>query len=1687
MGYNLLYYICKMKESFLSILFILYLVNIHAQQAGFTFSQPSKCAPSTVSFTNTSTGSPDSCHWNFDDGFSSPSANPTHPFTNAGIYTVTLTAYYPNNISNTYTQAVEVLPPPSFSFRKLNDSVCPGGSISFTSSVTYPANANAIRSYSWDFGDGGFSSAPNPTYQYMNVPNNPVLYPVSLTVTDTNGCNQKVTISNYIYVKPKPVIDFIVDKQFFCIPDTPVVTFTNQTTATTNNAYVWHFGDGAQSTLENPVHNYHGIGNYSVSLTATSQEGCTNTLSKPRLIEVINYQVKITASDTILCSVPVKVTFEATSSSTNNNYTWNFGDGGGGQSSIHPVTHTYNTSGTYTVTVIANSHNGACLAYDTIRVHVYDSIGAEMLINGTSPYPYYIPPPFPSGRMVPRFYALCNFQLPDPVLFENASPYSSTDDFGFGSTSWWFGDGDSARRDPAPHIFSNDTDRYSITMQTVTPYGCLLEKITTEIWFHSYIPPTQIRTDTIGGCAPLTLDSTIFYYTPQSWDILPDTFIWDWGDGSPLDTTLWSSVSPLLTSPFRVRPTPSSFTNHTYTDTGIYTIMLTLINEIGCPYTIRYDVIPVGYPPKAGIIPTFEEACYSKAKTTFAFIQAFDSVDAQGNIIARAHADEWLWSDLDGFCYWTAEKDTTTLRVCDTGYQHIRMVPYHNKCPGDTVTMEKVAYVCPPMAGFTTNGSVFSASYCDYPVRIELDNTSRGATAYKWFLGDAVDLINQSTDTAKNPPPLVYLQSTPFLSQYRLNPGITITMVAYNDDSVDINSPTYNRCKFCTDTVSSYFIIYDGKTSLVHLPQNICQGSMVTFYDQGTYDYYVDEWTLDFYPQDPLNNEHTSGYSSLRENKSSKCESILCGGGGCSHIVVDPVDDYADIQKEGLSLAFNNMDNYRAVLRTIEFGSRCIRSDTIYFTVYPQSTPSFLTSKSGIGFTDKKDTLCANNPDILYLWDASYTLSPFDTAKITRWEWKMRKDSISRDSSTLQNTLFKDTAAGIYDISLHLVNEYGCISDSVFKEHVLVNKITTDFHPSQGTFCNHTPIEFNNFSYIAPYDHNKNTKLTCTWDWGDGTPPYIQTGTVGKIYHTYHRSKLPDTVYVTLTVSANGICSGTLTAPLIIAGPTANFTDDGHRFPCPGNGRKINFQSTSTGNPVWFYWNFGDSLSGINNESNVKDPIHDYLRAGTYDLTLIVKDTNKCADTLFVPKHVFIDGPAGNFQYGELSGCVDHRVVFVPSTTNTDSVIVNPDRANPITEGGTKVNDSLWYTYQKVGLYVPYFYLIKWTDNNGTLERCVVEWPGTDTVFVRDIIPDFKADSIYCSRSPVEFPNTTTLLPAASFGIDSTIWTFGNGDSLKAIDGYTQYDTVGIYNVNMIVYAKNCTKQITKPVEVIDLTNTMYTGPDSANTCGSNIEVNLMADSISGIPMELIPQYKWVFDDGEIIEGNPASRSFHTSGVYPYRVEITFGISNCFIIHSDTINIQFYSSPVAEFEAKPQTVNFGEEIRFIDKSSPGNGILISWYWNFGDSTGSSLQNPAHTYTNTSGYITVLLKIEDEFGCKDSIEHEVLILESLDFPNIFTPIGTDGKRYVFRPLEKKGYFKDFLIDIYNRWGNLIWTNSCTEPNCPDYADPFWWDGYNKSGELVHDGVYYWVVSATPLSGTKPLIKNGSVTVVGRNGK
>lgn len=146
--------------------------------------------------------------------------------------------------------------------------------VTFSNSTT-----GADAGYLWDFGDGSpTSGTAEPNHVYTN----PGVYPVTLTGINTGGCNNFVTRSVTVYSVPQP--DFSVGLPPFSCSGSPTL-FQNNTPALTDSNisdWNWEFGDPANSisTVRDPSFTYTAGGNYSVDLTATSDAGCSQTISK---------------------------------------------------------------------------------------------------------------------------------------------------------------------------------------------------------------------------------------------------------------------------------------------------------------------------------------------------------------------------------------------------------------------------------------------------------------------------------------------------------------------------------------------------------------------------------------------------------------------------------------------------------------------------------------------------------------------------------------------------------------------------------------------------------------------------------------------------------------------------------------------------------------------------------------------------------------------------------------------------------------------------------------------------------------------------------------------------------------------------------------------------------------------------------------------------------------------------------------------------------------------------------------------------------------------------------------------------------------------------------------------------------------------------------------------------------------
>ena len=252
--------------------------------AQFTLNPSKGCAiPHTVFFTDQST-LPDTWLWNFGDGGASTLQNPVHNYTATGNYIVTL--IITDTIigtSDTAFATVDVsIPTANFTGNGSSAGAfgCAPLSVAYVSTST---SAASIMSWNWDFGDGNTDTTENPTHIYQN----PGVYTVSLSITDSNGCTSTEIKNTFVQVIGLNV-NFGADTLFNC--QVPLnVNFTDSTIfGAPITSWTWDFGDGNSSNLQNPMHTYTTNDTFTVSLTVTDIDGCSRTFTRNKYISTLD-------------------------------------------------------------------------------------------------------------------------------------------------------------------------------------------------------------------------------------------------------------------------------------------------------------------------------------------------------------------------------------------------------------------------------------------------------------------------------------------------------------------------------------------------------------------------------------------------------------------------------------------------------------------------------------------------------------------------------------------------------------------------------------------------------------------------------------------------------------------------------------------------------------------------------------------------------------------------------------------------------------------------------------------------------------------------------------------------------------------------------------------------------------------------------------------------------------------------------------------------------------------------------------------------------------------------------------------------------------------------------------------------------------------------------------------------------
>ena len=375
--------------------------------------------------------------------------------------------------------------------------------------------------WSWDFGDGNTSSDQNPPAHTYSSDGS---YTVKLTIT-SGGETFTASKPAYIKVYALPDADFIANVTSGQVPMT--VSFADNSSKTPTE-WLWDFGDGNTSELQNPTHTYLSAGTYNVKLTVKNPAGSdtfSNTISvSAQPVPVVNFSSSVTMGQ-----VPLEVNFtDLSENSPFLSWEWDFGDGA--NSTDQNTTHTYEVYGIYNVTLTVTNYGGNSNITKDITVGKQDQPVAVFEANKTTGMP------------------------PLSVQFtDNSTGYNIT------SWHWDFGNGNTSTEQNPVYTFGSEAN-YSVSL-TVTNDGGSNVTSTRIVVKDMLIPVANFTTNSTYGMIPLTIQ-----FTDES-EFEPTSWYWDFGDGNKSE----------LQNPV-----------HTYTEIDNYTVTLKASNDAGSNISTKY-------------------------------------------------------------------------------------------------------------------------------------------------------------------------------------------------------------------------------------------------------------------------------------------------------------------------------------------------------------------------------------------------------------------------------------------------------------------------------------------------------------------------------------------------------------------------------------------------------------------------------------------------------------------------------------------------------------------------------------------------------------------------------------------------------------------------------------------------------------------------------------------------------------------------------------------------------------------------------------------------------------------------------------------------------------------------------------------------------------------------------------------
>ncbi len=1533
-------------------------------------------------------------------------------------------------------------------------------------------------SWKWDLGNGTTTVLQNPSAAYFN----PGTYTVKLIIKNSYGIDS-VTKTKFITVYSSPEINFNTADVTGCFPLTTTFTDSSISASGTISNWQWDFGDGNFSNVQNPQHTYTSVGSFNVSLRATNSYGCVTSKT---IKDYINIQTGVKSgfsnSTSSSCNAPATINFLNKSSGVGTlSYQWNFGDGA--SSTAANPSHTFTSSGDYTISLIVNNTTGCTDTLIKPKLIIVGSTSADfevpklvcaetpvVLNNASKPVPASASWDFRDGTFSNSINAVKTFKkagnytikmisnngacmdsitksvtvIARPVVSFSASdtiscaaPFgvnflnqsSGTSNFTNNSAAvqtyyWDFGDGTNSNLQNPSHTYTKEGN-YTVKLFVTNASGCT-DSLVKTAYIKIKKPVVSINGLPQKGCAPL---SHKFTSTINSLESISN-YHWDFGDGNSSDST-----------------TPT----HVFTSPGAYTVTLTYTTADGCVDSVKkVNGIVVGAKPIA---------IYTADPLDVCAYQKINFTDK-----SAGNPDQWIWFFGDGG---SAVNQYPSHLYNDTGLFSVTLIAINNGC-ADTITNLNQVHIHPPVARFSYTKT------CTVPRQAIFKDYSIGADYWLWNFGDG------TTSTEQNP-------THDFVKAGSFEVSLTVT----------------NQASGCSQTRTETVQIIREVADFNLSNSETCRNAPVTFDAINSIPGHVGLYTWKFGDGTSLSDSSASASHKYNKASAYNVTLILKDINGC----VDSITKPMAVTVNGPTAVFHSAVAGTCLNNSVNFvdssytdGAHPIQQwnwnwgdgmtenlgsgsfNHLYTSPGTYSVSLIVTDTKGCSDTLKKTSavviskpVAAFSGDTLSCTSEPINFTNSSSGPSLTYLWDLGDGTTSNQ----KNPVHLYTAEGIYPVSLSITDKYGCSNNISKPAYIRIGNPKADFTVSD-TLGTCPPL-------IANFTNNSVNYSKWKWDFGDGS-----ISTERNPSHFYSTAGTFNAVLIIYSVSG---CTSQKSQTIKVKGPTGVLSYSNIEG-C--NPLQSSFQAHTKKN-ISFVWDFNDGATISTKDSNV---VHTYTAPGKYLPKMILEDVNGCKVAVTGKDSIGVYDITASFDNNRTLVCDSGSVSFVNTSITNDAIATYFWNFG---DGTTSSVPQPTHLYNRPGSYKASLKVV-------TQRGCVDSVKNPEPVIVNPspkIVINGSAGA--CVPAVINFsgivsnPDTSTV---------SWKWDLANGNASTLKNPAAQtYPTAGNFTITAIGFSSNgCSDTVRKPVEIYPLP-ILSIFADTVVCVGSSETLNVSgAQTYSWSPSKYLSctncaapgtrpdsaiQYhvKGIsnkgcisFDSISLVIKYPFKLSFskpdtlcigrsvklYAQGTENYAWYPSTGLDNPSIssptaspttsttyqvIGSDSkgcfrdtayVPVRVYPYPQVNAGAD-QTINVGNQIQ-IDPTISQDVTSVEWT----PSIGIVSQHYPSITVNPNESLEYTVRVKNGAGCEAEDKVSVYVLcnnANIFVPNTFSPNG-DGANDIFYP-RGSGVFKILNLKVFNRWGQIVFEKSNFNANDASAG----WDGTFKGKQLPPDVFVY----------------------------